>query len=281
MLQEFPVKMYPVIGVVRRFSRFADPDIHFACLSVRRSDNRDVTFTPNCWRTMKYSGIRTCSATVLSRSSHRRFTYWPRPLAKRWSPRDSVPCTAVLTYISRLSQLTARSEVRWVTVVQRYLLVGWFCPSLFPPLIYIWEITGSNIKVPLDQGWRTFLTARAQIVYTFRRNSFRAHGNFEQENKVLEPSINIINYCIISINAYYIYIYIFSPGVTTPDGALASSLARFHNHIQRRATVGRTPLNEWSVRRRDLYLTTHNTHNTQTSKPWVGFEPTIAASERP
>jgi len=37
---------------------------------------------------------------------------------------------------------------------------------------------------------------------------------------------------------------------------------RFLDHIQRRATVGRTPLNEWSVRRRDLYLTTHNTHNT-------------------
>ena len=36
----------------------------------------------------------------------------------------------------------------------------------------------------------------------------------------------------------------------------------FLDHIQRRATVGRTPLNEWSVRRRDLYLTTHNTHNT-------------------
>ena len=45
--------------------------------------------------------------------------------------------------------------------------------------------------------------------------------------------------------------------------------------------VGRTPLNELSVCRRDLYLTTHNTHNTQTSKPWVGFEPTITAGERP
>ena len=30
----------------------------------------------------------------------------------------------------------------------------------------------------------------------------------------------------------------------------------------RHNTIGRTPLNEWSVRRRDLYLTTHNTHNT-------------------
>jgi hypothetical protein len=52
-------------------------------------------------------------------------------------------------------------------------------------------------------------------------------------------------------------------------------------HTQRRVTVGRIPLDEWSVRHRDLYLTTHNTHNRQTSMPLVGFEPTISAGERP
>jgi len=67
----------------------------------------------------------------------------------------------------------------------------------------------------------------------------------------------------------------------SPLAALASSLTRFLDHIQRRATVGRTPLNEWSVRRRELYLTTHNTHNRQTYMPRVGFEPTISAGERP
>jgi len=35
----------------------------------------------------------------------------------------------------------------------------------------------------------------------------------------------------------------------------------------RHTTLGRTPLDEWSVRRRDLYLTTHNIHDRQTSKP--------------
>jgi len=35
----------------------------------------------------------------------------------------------------------------------------------------------------------------------------------------------------------------------------------FFDHTQRRTTVCRTPLDEWSARRRDLYLTTHNTHN--------------------
>ena len=34
-------------------------------------------------------------------------------------------------------------------------------------------------------------------------------------------------------------------------------------------------------RRRDLYLTTHNTQNRQTSMPRVGFEHTISAGERP
>ena len=42
---------------------------------------------------------------------------------------------------------------------------------------------------------------------------------------------------------------------------------RFLDHTQRRTTVGRTPLNEWSVRRRELYLTTHDNHNRQTSMP--------------
>jgi hypothetical protein len=46
-------------------------------------------------------------------------------------------------------------------------------------------------------------------------------------------------------------------------------------------TLGRTPLDEWSARRRDLYLTTHNTHNRHTSMPPVGFEPAIPVSERP
>jgi hypothetical protein len=52
------------------------------------------------------------------------------------------------------------------------------------------------------------------------------------------------------------------------------------SHTQRRTTVGRTPLDEWSAHRRDLYLTKHNTHNRQTSMPPVGFEPTISEGER-
>ena len=53
----------------------------------------------------------------------------------------------------------------------------------------------------------------------------------------------------------------------------------FLDHTQRRTTVGRTPLDERSARRRDFYLTTHDTHNRQISMPPVGFEPKISAGE--
>ena len=68
--------------------------------------------------------------------------------------------------------------------------------------------------------------------------------------------------------------------VQQPQWASASSFTRFLDHTQLRTTVGRTPLDEWSARRRDLYLTTHNTHNRKTSMPPVGFEPTTSAGER-
>ena len=80
----------------------------------------------------------------------------------------------------------------------------------------------------------------------------------------------------------YIYIFFFFLlSHCSPTRVMVSSFLRFLDHTQRRTTVGRTPLDEWSARRRDLCLTTHNTHNRQTSMPPVGFEPTISASERP
>jgi hypothetical protein len=39
--------------------------------------------------------------------------------------------------------------------------------------------------------------------------------------------------------------------------AMASLFTRFRDHTQRRTTVSRTHLDEWSARRRDLYLTAH------------------------
>ena len=45
-------------------------------------------------------------------------------------------------------------------------------------------------------------------------------------------------------------------------------------------TFSRTPLNKGSARRRNLYLTTHNTHKRKTSPTPAGFKPAIPASDR-
>ena len=86
----------------------------------------------------------------------------------------------------------------------------------------------------------------------------------------------------------YIYIYMYTYVHTRislwrcgPTRAMASSFFRFLDHTQRRITVGRTPLDASPVRRRDLYLTKHNTHNRQTPMPPVRFEPTVSTGERP
>ena len=86
----------------------------------------------------------------------------------------------------------------------------------------------------------------------------------------------------ITIHIYiYTYTYIFFFLWRCSPTMAMDSFFRFLDHTQRRTTFGRTPLDKWSARRRDLYLTTHNTHNRQTSMPPPGFEPTISAGERP
>jgi hypothetical protein len=67
-----------------------------------------------------------------------------------------------------------------------------------------------------------------------------------------------------------------------PLGGLGRLIFRgFTITFFRQATLDKTPLDEGPARRRDLYLTTHNTHKRQTSIPPVGFKPTILVSELP
>jgi len=52
------------------------------------------------------------------------------------------------------------------------------------------------------------------------------------------------------------------------------------DHTVTHNTANRTPLDKWTARRRDLYLTTHNTHKRQKAKTSAGFESETPASER-
>ena len=116
--------------------------------------------------------------------------------------------------------------------------------------------------------------------YTINQNSGTSKNfqsfvlNYVKTKQFRVKKTNDINSEIISKLFFFLWL-------CGPTRAMASSFLRFLDHTQRRTTAGRTPLDEWSARRRDLYLITHNTHNRQTSMPPVGFEPTISAGERP
>jgi hypothetical protein len=49
----------------------------------------------------------------------------------------------------------------------------------------------------------------------------------------------------------------------------------------RHTTLGRTPLDEWSARRRDVCVPTHNTHGRERAMTPAGFEPAVPPSGRP
>jgi len=53
------------------------------------------------------------------------------------------------------------------------------------------------------------------------------------------------------------------------------------NERSRSHKLGRNPLDEGSSRRRDLYLTTNNTHKRKTCMLPAAFEPAFATSELP
>ena len=82
------------------------------------------------------------------------------------------------------------------------------------------------------------------------------------------------HHCYILIRLYSFFLR----GSTGPVG-LGLVLSRFRVH-NRPTTLGRTPADEWSGRRTDLYLTTHNTHKRLICMPSAGFEPTVTGSER-
>ena len=60
-------------------------------------------------------------------------------------------------------------------------------------------------------------------------------------------------------------------------GVRILEVSRSHSNT----TFGKTPLDEWSARRRDFNLTTHDTHRIQTSFLSARFEPAFPASAWP
>jgi hypothetical protein len=99
--------------------------------------------------------------------------------------------------------------------------------------------------------------------------------------RTVQPVASRYTDCAIETCRRIYCIYIFSNGATAPSRPGPPHCQGFTIIPNRHTTLGRTPLDEWSARRRDLCLTTHNTHKREICMLPAGFEPTIQARERP
>jgi len=124
-------------------------------------------------------------------------------------------------------------------------------------------------------------TPACSIIFRYYIQGFNQYSSF-----VLAPLYfcSFLDTWIITWNIRCIFVclfvYLFVFGAAAPQWARAFSFTRFLDHTQRRTTVSRTPLDEWSARRRDLNLTTHNTHNKYPCPRWDSNPQSQQASGR-
>ena len=114
----------------------------------------------------------------------------------------------------------------------------WKTSRLSSPLLCIWEFSGSNLG--LGNGCPAS---------DFSRFSSVLSGECQDStlNNFQIASVSFLIYCSLNIILSF---FLVDVGVI-----VASNYTHGHTH-----SLGRTPLGERSARRRDLYLTTHNTY---------------------
>jgi hypothetical protein len=129
----------------------------------------------------------------------------------------------------------------------------------------VWPITFSVRILSLIKRRLKFTSIASFLCYSHRTYSYshdyaarRTHLTHFTWTRSLQTTKTLTDVCMYTP---FIIIIIFS-GSAAHRGLSPPHITRFLDHTQRSATVGRTPLDEWSARRRDHYLTTHNTHTT-------------------
>ena len=139
--------------------------------------------------------------------------------------------------------------------------IGLIPPSFSSGALQKWILYRHNVVGPTYMLGQRIVLHFVIGICPFYMTSYPKESIFI--NKMWEIQMSHVLYCCNML------LFVCFPGVTTLCGCIFHSpvagfsllVSRFLDHTQRRATVGRIPLYEWSIRRRDLYLTTHNSHN--------------------
>jgi len=149
-------------------------------------------------------------------------------------------------------------------------------------LFHTWKVVGRVVggRCQAQCAWQRPPTTRPTTFHVWKTRSCQCSfrllmmGGVPPETCWASDKYGIIKFwytvasCWIFLYELYRYRTDFYFWLNSPQWVMASSFTRLLDHTQRRITVGRTPLDEWSVRRRDLYLTIYNTHNEHPRPRW-------------
>jgi len=141
--------------------------------------------------------------------------------------------------------------------------IGSLSPGVKWPLPEAGLLPPSSVKV--KNKW----SCNSSPLYTFMSCRGKVSLSPFQVSKAVNREMGSSSFCTTWIPFFH--------GATGPTGS-GPPHYRVFTITLRHATLCRTPLDEWSARHTDLYLTTHNTHKTQISVLPAGFEPTVPAN---
>jgi hypothetical protein len=142
-------------------------------------------------------------------------------------------------------------------------------------------VCGGQILVARESlGWRNsnlFCRPPLVLIKDVRICQWRVLLSPLTPFRVDNPVIPGRSFWVSLLNIYLFFLFC---GTRAPQWARAASYTRYLDHTQRPSRVSRTPLDELSARRRDLYLTTHNPHNNHPCPRWDSDPPSQQPSSR-
>ena len=174
-------------------------------------------------------------------------------------------CQGAITAVStpEFTSCSHRCCGSWVTVPVRALLCvicGRYTPPLsgstLVPAVSLHSVRSLMVSLTLMVLPVPVITLSFKIYMPeihSNTGSWRKYPHVTLTLNLLAPNTVGAHINLQTTNVIYIYMYVY----------MEHLFLMFLDHTQRRTTVCRAPLDEWSARRRDLYQTTHNTHNRQ------------------
>jgi hypothetical protein len=196
-------------------------------------------------------------------------------------------------YICLLSTLLLRSKCdSHIGVWRAYICVTNFYEYKLPDLLLI-----AFTHFPRFSLCHSLYSSEVIFIFTQKLNSLHithlgrtypsTPNSWQCEEPLTYAAVNLLSYLISFVSvlklsdfSVFMYFVLFFHGATALSGPGPPHCWGFTITL-RHTTLGKTPLDEWSSRRRDLHQTTHNTHKRQISMPSAGFELEIPACEGP